>query len=529
MYNSALYVLRNVITATEKDPQDRHPKEQEVLDSITTALPEMNQHRQKGKTPFVLPGKDDWKTLAYEFLNAYFKATKHSAYVADGFSTQSAQQAIKTAREAVDSFWSLAIIWKQEPGVLSGKPDMPRYRKKGGLSTATITNQDARIYQAWDKGHQCYELKLPKLDLQSDDKTKRNPRCMGSRGNRLRLGAYKPTGELKQVEVVPKHSEFTLNLTYDDGITAEELEAKLSPEPSRIAWIDPGVNCFVAGVTNCGADNLIISGGSLKADNQWYNKQMARIQSEETKGGEENTDGKRNSKRFVMTPEAEEVARYRDARVRDFLFKSAARVIEWCVENRIDTLGMNYNDSWKDDCVLRHEAKQAFMVIPFARFRDILMMKCYWAGIRFVTAEESYTSKASFLDNDVIPTFGCDDARGWRSSGSRFRRGLFRASDGTVIHADLNGAANGLRKFYPDGFTREGAVVPDFSRVRFLSHPDAEHDARNHALQVSGRQLWRVSKSASRRKVRRFRRLLAAGQLRVIEFDVRSPIWDRAL
>jgi putative transposase len=260
---------------------------------------------------------------------------------------------------------------------------------------------------------------------------------------------------------------------------------------------------FVAAVSNCGAPCLLISGGSLKADNQWYNKKMAEEQSRVTKGGSEDENGVKTPKGFVMTPVAESIVRYRENRVHDFLFKCAARVLDWCVENRIDTLGMNYNDTWENDCNMRHESKQLFMEIPFARFRDILAMKCFWAGIRFEVREESFTSKASFLDNDPIPTFGSEDARGWVSSGRRVERGLFRSADGTLIHADLNGAANGLRKAYPDAFTRDGAVMPDFTRVRYLYHPDAEFEARNRELQLLRNDYSCVSRSRLRRERRK--------------------------
>lgn len=530
MYNSALYVLRNVLTALDKKPDERHEKEQELLDDIKAALPEMNARRRKDSTPFAIPGEDDYKTLSSGFLDTYFKVTKHSAYYAKGFSVQAAQRAIDDACEAMDSFWELMRIWHQEPGRLSGKPGIPRYRKKGGLSTTTFTNQDAAIYQVTREEQVHYELKLPKLDLlnpptatekstddketvpsnktETDKKAKKKakpepPSCMGSRKNRYDLGQYKPTGDLSQVEVVPWHGGFWLNMTFDDGVTEEELEARIVDVPERIAWIDPGVNVFVAAVSNCGAPCLLISGGSLKADNQWYNKRMAEEQSRVTKGGVIGDDGEKTAKKFSMTPVAEGIVRYRENRVHDFLFKCAARVLDWCVENRIDTLGMNYNDTWKDDCKMRHESKQLFMEIPFARFRDILMMKCFWLGIRFEVREESYTSKASFLDNDLIPVFGSVEAREWVSSGRRVERGLFRSADGTLIHADLNGAANGLRKAYPDAFERDGAVFPDFRNVRYLKHPDEEFELVNRARQLERNDYAQVSKSRLRRERRK--------------------------
>src|SRR5689334_9778865 len=76
--------------------------------------------------------------------------------------------------------------------------------------------------------------------------------------------------------------------------------------------------------------------------------------------------------------------------------------------------------------------------------------------------QESYTSKASFLDNDPIPTYDPKQENKQRFSGKRVKRGLYRAKDGRTLNADVNGSANILRKALPnaqwaDGI--EGVVV----------------------------------------------------------------------
>ena len=100
-----------------------------------------------------------------------------------------------------------------------------------------------------------------------------------------------------------------------------------------------------------------------------------------------------------------------------------------------------------------------------------------------VLSEESYTSKASFLDNDPIPSYGEEGAQDVSFSGRRAPtnyksmhrdggfRGLYKAKDGTIINSDLNGSANIGRKTYPEMFTTLG-VVPDFSKVVIIVHPD---------------------------------------------------------
>ena len=91
------------------------------------------------------------------------------------------------------------------------------------------------------------------------------------------------------------------------------------------------------------------------------------------------------------------------------------------------------------------KTNQKFVQVPTARLKDRIKQVCEICGIRFVETEESYTSKASFLDNDALPVYG-EKPEGWKSSGKRVKRGLFRSSDFDRINADCNGAANILRK-----------------------------------------------------------------------------------
>jgi len=78
-----------------------------------------------------------------------------------------------------------------------------------------------------------------------------------------------------------------------------------------------------------------------------------------------------------------------------------------------------------------------------------------------VIVEESYTSKASFLDRDRMPTYDPKRKDKPRFSGKREKRGLYRASDGRRINADVNGSFNILRKAFPNSFGQgiEGTAV----------------------------------------------------------------------
>ncbi|MGB6168239.1 MAG: zinc ribbon domain-containing protein [Geitlerinemataceae cyanobacterium] len=83
--------------------------------------------------------------------------------------------------------------------------------------------------------------------------------------------------------------------------------------------------------------------------------------------------------------------------------------------------------------------------MPLGKLKDRLQQLCELHGIQFEVTEESYTSKASYLDGDTLPEYG-KKPDGWKASGKRTKRGLYKSGNKSVINADLNGAANILRK-----------------------------------------------------------------------------------
>lgn len=80
--------------------------------------------------------------------------------------------------------------------------------------------------------------------------------------------------------------------------------------------------------------------------------------------------------------------------------------------------------------------------------------KCYQQGIDVVVQEESYTSKCSFLDDEPI-------CKHETYLGKRIKRGLFKASDGKIINADINGSANILKKYLQEKETWNDCIKSD--------------------------------------------------------------------
>ncbi len=102
---------------------------------------------------------------------------------------------------------------------------------------------------------------------------------------------------------------------------------------------------------------------------------------------------------------------------------------------------------------------QNFVSVPHARFVEMRAYKAELVGIQVRVTEESYTSKASFLDADPLPVYGTDALPAF--SGKRVKRGLYRAADGRHINADVNGSYNVIRKVAPEAFAQgsRGCVV----------------------------------------------------------------------
>jgi hypothetical protein len=102
-----------------------------------------------------------------------------------------------------------------------------------------------------------------------------------------------------------------------------------------------------------------------------------------------------------------------------------------------------------------------FVQIPHARFIEMLMYKGALVGIQVIPHEESYTSQASFLDLDPLPAYDPSREESLTFSGRRSGR-WYSASGKRVLHADVNGSYNILRKVAPtalDGRGVGGAAV----------------------------------------------------------------------
>ncbi|HCA56257.1 MAG TPA: transposase, partial [Ruminococcaceae bacterium] len=199
--------------------------------------------------------------------------------------------------------------------------------------------------------------------------------------------------------------------------------------------LDLGVNNFVTAVSSEGK-SFIIDGRKLKSVNQWFNKENARLQSIKDRQG----DKRRTTNRQKI------LADKRNRQVNDYMSKTARKIIDYCISHDIGTLVIGYNETFQRDSDMNKRNNQNFVNIPYGKLRSKLEYLCELNGIVFVKQEESYTSKASFWDNDAIPVYNADNPKSYHFSGKRVQRGLYRTADGTLFNADVNGALNIMKK-----------------------------------------------------------------------------------
>ena len=186
-----------------------------------------------------------------------------------------------------------------------------------------------------------------------------------------------------------------------------------------------------------------MTGIHLKSINQWYNKQIATIKEGKPQGFWSKKLARITENRDCFVPRNQ---------MRDAVNKAARFVINHCLGNGIGRIIFGWNQGQKDGIDIGAKNNQKFVQIPTAKLKERIKQLCEMYGIEFVETEESYTSQASFLDDDFLPTFGAKPVcvafrrKSWKTSGKRIKRGLYRSRDGNLINADCNGAANILRK-----------------------------------------------------------------------------------
>ena len=222
--------------------------------------------------------------------------------------------------------------------------------------------------------------------------------------------SIKSSKQFKQVIITPKRFGFVVDVQYE-----KELPHKVKGK--GVCCIDIGLNTLAA-ITSDQFSPILVNGRIVKSINQWYNKHPNK------------TNGKK-----------------RHWRLENYFHNTSKLIVELCVKTGCGTIIIGKNDGWKQRMNMRKDVKQQFQYVPFFNLIQKIAYKASIVGIKVVFTEEAYTSKASFLDRDPLPVYGEAEPV---FSGKRVKRGLYRAADGRLLNADVNGSANIGRKVIGD-------------------------------------------------------------------------------
>ena len=322
-----------------------------------------------------------------------------------------AQQTLKDVDQMFKTFFALIKLAKQ------GKYDfkhikLPNYLPKNGYSSLIIGQIRLR------------KDNILTIPFSNTFKKKYNTKI------EIKIPSVLENKKIKEIQIIPKFNARFFEIQY----TYEIQEENINLNTNNALAIDLGVNNLCTCVTNAGK-SFIIDGRKLKSINQFFNKYNAKLQS---------IKDKQNIKK--QTKQQYLISNKRKNRVNDYINKTCRYIINYCLANDIGTLVIGYNQSFQNKTNLGRRNNQIFTHLPFGRIREKLEYLCKRYNINYVLQEESYTSKASFFDNDELPIYNMDNPQTYEFSGKRIKRGLYQTKNNYRFNADCNGALNILRK-----------------------------------------------------------------------------------
>ena len=355
--------------------------------------------------------KDEVKpsVLSWVELVSQFRKEKQSDMLA--LPSKVSTNILKLVGSNVHSYYRTLKCFHDKSNLgVTHKPNPPRYlHKTEGRYMVEFTNQTFSKKRGVNG-----ELILCPKDLNLHIPTKvENPKC---------------------VRIVPKLGAFVIEVIYE----VEEAPLK---HTGNYAAIDLGVDNLASITFSNGVNPLLVKGSKIKSINQGYNRLIAKAQSKLP-------TNQRTSKHIHR------LWRNRELKLQSELHKITSFLSLYFDEMSVEKVFVGKNVGWKQEVALGKKTNQTFVNIPYNTFISQLTYKCQLRGIEVVEQEESYTSKASFVDQDEIPVYGVVEENP-QFSGERINRGLYKTKQGFLLNADINGSYNILVK----GLATLGKVV----------------------------------------------------------------------
>ena len=348
-----------------------------------------------------------------DFINNGIKPNKFNLFIScknlpeyKSLNARVARGVIRTLVANCDSYFSALNSWFKQPQKFNNKPKLPKYLPKNGNFLALFTEGSFSIKSLKNGFITLSKLKAFKIPYQHKN------------------------NDIIEVQVIPyKNKKYKINIVY------YQEKQEIKPNNNKYVSIDLGLNNLMTITSNTGQNPIIVNGRPLKSINQYFNKKNSFLKSEL----------KIKQDRY-KSKSLDKLSFKRENKINDYLHKSSRFLINYCIDNQINTIIVGYNKSWKQNINIGKRNNQNFVQIPFYKLIEMIKYKSEMIGLNVILNEESYTSKCSFLDLETI-------TKHENYLGERIKRGLFKSSKGILINADVNASYNIMRKVVPNVFS----------------------------------------------------------------------------
>ena len=304
--------------------------------------------------------------------------------------SKTSQQVIIKLSQNWKAFFKSIKDWSKNKSKYTGKPKLPKYKEKNGRNIVMFDYQQGTLKNG--------KFKFPKTDLYIETDI--------------------PKEQFRQVQIVPYGSCYKITIIYRKKIEVKECSK------SNYLAIDLGVDNIATLTNNIGQQPIVINGKVIKSINQYYNKKLGKYRScvpNSTSNRIQKLNVKRNNK---IDTHFHRISRF---------------IVDYAKGIDIGIIVIGRNKDWQRNTNIGRKNNQNFVSIPFEKLIYQIQYKAEELGIEVIVNEESYTSKASFIDGDKM-------TKGTEFSGKRISRSLYKSKSGTIINADANGSYNILRK-----------------------------------------------------------------------------------
>lgn len=362
---------------------------------------------------------DDAKTLSWMEISTMFSKSKQADYAS--LQSKVANNVIKMLGANISSFWELLKLKKK--GEYDRNVRLPKYLHKTEGRFVLDFRSGTISRKRGERGEailcpRSYNIKVP----------------------------TKVKGKINCIRVVPCRDYYKIEVIYE--VSDSQMKGK-----GCIAGIDPGgENLLAIAFSDKEKRPVIISGKKIKSENCYFNKVIGEAQSKLRPGTYRSSwlDRLWTKRENKLSYEMHVISKF----VADFLDESECSKV---------VIGDNKNQ--KQEIKLGRQNNRKFVQIPHQKLFQMIEYKCRRKGIEVIFVEESYTSKASFIDNDFIPEFSSENQGKHKFSGKRIKRGIYRTSAGKRINADVNGAYNIMAKHFPTEVSNR--IGRKYSPVKF--------------------------------------------------------------